>query len=147
MSSTSKQSEDDLLAEEAGEEGEEDKESLADERNAVLPRASQQLKNPTPASSEEINLLTNAILGLRWYRRLISTFLAHIYMHKICKNNCSIAIIFSQVNLLFVLILSKIVLFQKNEKNFCNMIFLWVRSKPSHFTFFDITQREFLGLQ
>ena len=64
MSSTSKESEDDLLAEEAGEEGEEDKESLTDERNAVLPRASQQLKSPNPASSDEINLLTNAILGL-----------------------------------------------------------------------------------
>ena len=64
MSSTSKQSEEDLLAEEVGDEGEEDKESLTDERNAVLPRASQQLKNQTAASSEEINLLTNAILGL-----------------------------------------------------------------------------------
>lgn len=64
MSSTSKQSEDDLLAEEDGDKGEEDKESLTDERNAVLPRTSQQLKNQTAASSEEINLLTNAILGL-----------------------------------------------------------------------------------
>jgi len=64
MSSTSKQSEDDLLAEEVGVEGEEDKESLTEERNVVLPRASQQLKNQTAASSEEINLLTNAILGL-----------------------------------------------------------------------------------
>jgi len=64
MSSTSKQSEEDLLAEEVGDECEEDKESLTDERNAVLPRASQQLKNQTATSSEEINLLTNAILGL-----------------------------------------------------------------------------------
>jgi len=64
MSSTSKQSEDDLLAEEVRDEREEDKESLPDDRNAVLPRASQQLTNQTAASSEEINLLTNAILGL-----------------------------------------------------------------------------------
>ena len=62
--SLTNQSEDDLLAEEVGDEGEEDKESLTDERNAVLPRASLQLKNQTAASSEEINLLTNAILGL-----------------------------------------------------------------------------------
>jgi len=46
-----------------GDAGEEGKESLTDERNAVLPRASQQLKNQTAASSEEINLpvLTNSI--------------------------------------------------------------------------------------
>ena len=62
--SLTNQSEDDLLAEEVGDEGEEDKESLTDERNAVLPCASLQLKNQTAASSEEINLLTNAILGL-----------------------------------------------------------------------------------
>ena len=55
MSSTSKQSEDDLLAEEVGDEGEEDKKPLTDERNAVLPRASQQLKNQTVSSSEELN--------------------------------------------------------------------------------------------
>ena len=64
MSSTSKQSEDDLLPEEVGDEGQGDKESLTVERNAVLPRASQQLKNQTATSLKEINLLTNAILGL-----------------------------------------------------------------------------------
>ena len=64
MSSTSKQSEDDLLAEEIRDDGEENKELLTVERNAVLPRASQQLKNQTAASSEEINQLTNAILSL-----------------------------------------------------------------------------------
>jgi len=37
---------------------------LTDEHNAVFPCTSQQLKNQTAASSEEISLLTNAILGL-----------------------------------------------------------------------------------
>ena len=59
MSSTSKQSEDDLLAEEVRNEGEEGKESLTDEHNVVLPRTSQ-LKNQTAAYLKEINLLTNA---------------------------------------------------------------------------------------
>ena len=62
--STPKQSEEDLYAEEFGDEGEEDKKSLTDERNAVLPRRSQELKDQTAAVSEEINLLTNAMLGL-----------------------------------------------------------------------------------
>jgi len=60
----SKQTEDDLLAEEVGDKAEEDKESFTDEHNAVLPHSSQQLKNQTAASSEEISLLINAILGL-----------------------------------------------------------------------------------
>ena len=54
MSSTSKQSEDDLLAEEVRNEGEEGKESLTDEHNVVLPRTSQ-LKNQTAAYLKEIN--------------------------------------------------------------------------------------------
>lgn len=60
----SKQSEDDLLADEIEDEGEEDqinKDSLPDERNA---HASRQLKDKTAASSEEISQLTHAILGL-----------------------------------------------------------------------------------
>ena len=49
----SKQSEDDLLADEIEDEGEEDqinKDSLPDERNAVPAHASRQLKNKTAAS-------------------------------------------------------------------------------------------------
>ena len=63
----SKQSEDDLLADEIEDEGEEDqinKDSLPDERNAVPAHASRQLKDKTAASSEEISQLTHAILGL-----------------------------------------------------------------------------------
>lgn len=63
----SKQSEDDLLADEIEDEGEEDqinKDSLPDGRNAVPAHASRQLKDKTAASSEEISQLTHAILGL-----------------------------------------------------------------------------------
>ena len=63
----SKQSEDDLLADEIEDEGEEDqinKDSLPDERNAVPAHASRQLQDKTAASSEEISQLTHAILGL-----------------------------------------------------------------------------------
>ena len=61
----SKQSENDLLAEEVGEEGEKDKESLTDKRNTVLPRALiQQLKNPTLLLQRKLTYYTNAILGL-----------------------------------------------------------------------------------
>ena len=63
----SKQSEDDLLADEIEDEGEEDqinKDLLPDERNAVPAHASRQLKDKTAASSEEISQLTHAILGL-----------------------------------------------------------------------------------
>ena len=52
-----------LLAEELEDEGEKAKESPAGERNAVAPHRSQ-LKDQAAASSEEINLLTSAILGL-----------------------------------------------------------------------------------
>ena len=65
MSAASPQpSEEELLAEELEDEGEKAKESPAGERNAVAPRCSQQLKDQAAASSEEINLLTSAILGL-----------------------------------------------------------------------------------
>ena len=60
----SKQSEDDLLADEIEDEGEEDqinKDSLPDERNAVPAHASRQLQDKTAASSEEISQLTHAI--------------------------------------------------------------------------------------
>ena len=63
----SKQSEDDLLANEIEDEGEEDQinmDSLPDERNAVPAHASRQLQDKTAASSEEISQLTHAILGL-----------------------------------------------------------------------------------
>ena len=59
--------EDDLLADEIEDEGEEDqinKDSLPDERNAVPAHASRQLKDKTAASSEEISQLTHAIVGL-----------------------------------------------------------------------------------
>ena len=63
--SSSNPSEEELLAEEFEDEGQKDKESPTGERNAVVPRRSQQLKDQAAASSEEINLLTNAVLGLK----------------------------------------------------------------------------------